>query len=55
MRDDAQADALTHVAAGRGGLCLLFKVRYSSRWTVAGEKAGRQTARYSAPSGPGVL
>ena len=28
---------------------------YSSRWTVAGEKAGRQTAMYSAPSAPGVL
>ena len=28
---------------------------YSSRWTVAGENAGRQTAMYSAPSGPGVL
>jgi hypothetical protein len=28
---------------------------YSSRWTVSGEKAGRQTATYSAPSGPGVL
>ena len=28
---------------------------YSSRWTVAGENAGRQTATYSAPSGSGVL
>lgn len=28
---------------------------YSSRWTVVGENAGRQTATYSAPSGPGVL
>lgn len=27
---------------------------YSSRWTVSGENAGRQTATYSAPSGPGV-
>lgn len=27
----------------------------ASRWTVSGEKAGRQTATYSAPSGPGVL
>src|SRR5580698_4361300 len=26
-----------------------------SRWTVAGSKADRQTAIYSAPSGPGVL
>jgi len=28
---------------------------YSSRFTVSGEKAGRQTATYSAPSSPGVL
>jgi len=28
---------------------------YSSRCTVLGEKAGRQTAIYCAPSGPGVL
>ncbi len=35
------------------GCCL---VGYSgSRWTVSGEKAGRQTATYSAPSGPGVV
>lgn len=27
----------------------------SSRWTVSGVKAGRQTAMYSAPSGSGVL
>jgi hypothetical protein len=27
----------------------------SSRWTVAGEKAGRQTAMYSAPPGVGLL
>jgi serine/threonine protein kinase len=27
---------------------------YSSRWTVPGEKAGRQTAMYSAPSSSGV-
>ena len=27
----------------------------ASRWTVSIEKAGRQTAMYSAPSGPGVL
>ena len=26
----------------------------SSRWTVAGEKASRQTATYSAPSPPGL-
>ena len=29
--------------------------RYSSRCTVVGENAGRQTATYSAPSAPGVL
>jgi hypothetical protein len=28
---------------------------YGSRWTVSGEKAGRQTATYSAPSGDGEL
>jgi hypothetical protein len=27
---------------------------HSSRWTVSGENAGKQTATYSAPSGPGV-
>ena len=26
-----------------------------SRWTVSGENAGMHTARYLAPSGPGVL
>ena len=41
-------------------LCLLWgrpgRPGYvGSRWTVAGEKAGRQTAMYSAPSGDGVL
>ena len=31
------------------------KVNQSSRCTVAGSNAARQTAMYSAPSGPGVL
>ena len=29
--------------------------RYSWRWTVSGENAGRQTATYSAPLGSGEL
>ena len=28
---------------------------HESLWTVSGEKAGRQTAMYSAPPGSGVL
>ena len=28
---------------------------HASRWTVAGEKAGRQMATYSAPPGSGLL
>src|SRR5262249_29446291 len=33
----------------------LIDCRHASRCTVAGENAGRHTATYSAPSGPGVL
>ena len=37
------------------GFCTLSVHGDSSRCTAPGEKAGRQTAMYSAPSGPGVL
>ena len=43
---------------GEGRQSLHLKLRQeelASRWTVCGEKAGRRIARYSAPSGPGVL
>ena len=41
--------------AGRQFLNLKLRQEPASRWTVWGEKAGRQIARYSAPSEPGVL
>ena len=45
-----EAPALPH-GSPRTGVSL----GYSSRCTVSGAKAGRQTAMYSAPSAPGVL
>lgn len=42
--------------SGRRERCSLGAAcRHSSRCTVSGEKAGTQTAMYSAPSAPGVL
>ncbi|GAB3409273.1 hypothetical protein [Flindersiella endophytica] len=42
------------VALGFAALLAGVDRVYSSRWTVSGENAGKQTATYSAPSGPGV-
>ena len=46
---------LDSLALAAGGAGVAPRVRHSSRCTVATENAGRQTAMYSAPSGPGVL
>jgi hypothetical protein len=45
---------LAGIALGFAALLAGVDRVYSSRWTVSGENAGRQTATYSAPSGPGV-
>jgi hypothetical protein len=45
---------LAGVALGFAALLAAVDRVHSSRWTVSGENAGRQTAMYSAPSGPGV-
>ena len=56
------ADEATAIAAGYRpcAVCLpdeyrAWKAAHSSRWTMSGENAGRQTATYSAPPGSGVL
>ena len=58
-------ERVTLAGPGSPSVCLLFSpcgqrlfAGYKTEcrlWTVPGENAGRQTAMYSAPSGPGVL
>lgn len=55
------AELLAGVALGFAALLLAVDRAYApaagssgSRWTMSGPNAGRQTATYSAPSGPGV-
>jgi len=58
--DIKQILSRTHLISRAGFTCLTQgtireqRPCYESRWTVAGEKAGRQIATYSAPPSSGV-